>query len=146
MLMFCPGAPGMREYWEENLRYILCTLDADGLFLDQVCGGFPSQYCFDPEHQHAHPDSYGQDFYRLVDFIAERARQLKPDCYVGGELMLDSRGVLLDEAHGWGYSGPRSTPPTTLAEQRHIPPAEYYIFTRYLVPPSTASAAGRKRI
>ena len=134
MLMFCPGAPGMRDYWEEILQYVLCTLDADGLFLDQVCGGFPSQYCFAQEHHHAHPDTYGQDFYQLVDFIAERARQIKPDCYVGGELTLDSRGLLLDEAHGWGYSGPRSTPPATQEAQRSTPPAEYFIFMRYLCP------------
>lgn len=134
MLMFCPGAPGIRDYWEENLRYILNTLDADGLFLDQVCGGFPSQYCYMPDHHHHHPDTYGQDLYHLVNFIGERARQLKPDCYVGGELMLDSRAVLLDEAHGYHYTGPKSTPPATREAQRSTPPAEYYIFTRYLCP------------
>jgi hypothetical protein len=32
MLMLCPGAPGIRKYWEDVLVYILKTLDADGVF------------------------------------------------------------------------------------------------------------------
>jgi hypothetical protein len=130
MLMFCPGAPGMREYWESILKYLLVDLGVDGIFLDQACGGAPPAYCYDPRHQHEHPDTYGRDFLDLIDFIASRARELKPDCYIGGELVLDSRGVLLDEAHGYGYTGPRT------------PAGEYYVFTKYLCPQIYSSNGG----
>jgi hypothetical protein len=130
MLMFCPGAPGMREYWDCILRYLLVDLGVDGIFLDQVCGGAPPVYCYDIAHQHDHPDTYGRDFLDLIDYIFHRARQLKPDCYVGGELVQDTRGVLLDEAHGYGYAGPRL--PSSVDVSAAAP--EYYIFTRYLCP------------
>ena len=134
MLMFCPGAPGMREYWEKALHYILIELDADGIFLDQVCGGYAPQYCYAGDHHHRHPDTYGSDFINLINFIGERARQMKPNCMIAGELVQDSRGILLDEAHGYGYNLPKSSPPAALNTQRSTPPAEAYIFTRYLCP------------
>lgn len=141
MLMFCPGAPGMREYWERILQYLLVDLGVDGLFLDQVCGGAPPAYCYNPDHHHAHPDTYGRDFLALIDFIAELARRLKPDAYIGGELVQDSRGVLLDEAHGYGYTGPRTRPLASPEALRGTPPAEYYVFTRTLCPEIYSSHA-----
>ena len=134
MLMFCPGAPGMRAYWDRILTYLLQDLGVDGIFLDQACGGAPPVYCYDPAHQHAHPDTYGLDFLNLIDYIATRARQLNPQCYIGGELVQDTRGILLDEAHGYGYSGPRSKPPAANEQARFDPQPEYYVFTRFLCP------------
>jgi len=131
MLMFCPGAPGMREYWRRNVDYILKDMDADGLFLDQVCGGFPPQYCYCEAHDHSHPDTYGADMIELVKHIRAYAKSIKPDCYVGGELMLDSRSVLLDETHGYGYTGP---PDYAAALDRGEPMPEYYIFAKYICP------------
>lgn len=130
MLLFCPGAPGLRTYWERILRYLLVELGVDGVFLDQVCGGAPPVYCYDPGHNHAHPDTYGRDMLDLIAFIFRTARWLKPDAYIGGELVHDARGVLLDEAHGYGYTGPR--PVSSRDENTPLP--EYYVFTRYLCP------------
>lgn len=124
MVLFCPGAPGLREYWEGNLQFILGTLGADGVFLDQACGGTPPPYCDCAAHRHAHPDTYGQDFLALLDWIHTRARTIRPDCYVGGELFHDARALILDEAHGYGYAPPKSKDPL----------AEYFVFTRYLCP------------
>ena len=59
---------------------------------------------------------------------------MKPNCMIAGELVQDSRGNLLDEAHGYGYNLPKSSPPAALNVQRSTPPAEAYIFTRYLCP------------
>ena len=56
-----------------------------------------------------------------------------PQLYIGGELVQDTRAILLDEAHGYGYTGPRSRPPERPAQQP-TPPPEYYVFTRYLCP------------
>lgn len=134
MLFFCPGAPGIRKYWEETLHYILLDMDADGIFLDQICGAEAPPFCYDPSHRHEHPDVYGEDILELIKFIRATAKEMKPDCYVGGELVLDSRSVLLDETHGYGYCGPASIPPEEVQNQRNTPPAEYYIFTRYLSP------------
>ena len=134
MLMFCPGAPGMKAYWERILTYLLIDLGVDGLFLDQVCGGAPPVYCYDPAHHHDHPDTYGKDFLDLIHFIGQRARQIKSDCYIGGELVQDTRGILLDEVHGYGYSRPPEKAPAAVEKQRTGPAQEYYVFTRYLCP------------
>ena len=146
MYMLCPGAPGIRDYWDTVLQCILRELDADGLFLDQVGGGFQPCYCYAPEHRHTHPDCYGRDFIDLVDFIGRRAREIKPDCFIGGELVLDSRSPLLDEAHGCGYSAITSKAPETAAERRSSKPAEYYIFTRYLTPQIYSSVSSRANV
>jgi len=129
MYLFCPGAPGLREYWEKVLQTILIDLDADGIFLDQIGGGTSPAYCDAPGHRHAHPDTYGADMVALVDWIATRARQLKSDCYIGGELVLDSRSPLLDETHGCGYVKITSTD-----IRSEIKPPEYYAFVRHLTP------------
>ena len=134
MYMMCPGAPEARAYWEEILRCVLIELDADGIFLDQVGGGFASCYCYAKDHHHEHPDRYGADFIELVDFIARRSRELKPDSFIAGELVLDARSPLLDETHGVGYSHITSKPPETAALRAATKPAEYYIFTKYLTP------------
>ncbi len=136
MYLFCPGAPGIRDYWERVLQTILVDLDADGLFLDQIAGGTPPAYCYAPDHKHAHPDTYGAEMIALVDWIAERARQLKPDAFVAGELVLDARSPLLDETHGCGYTGPTSTPGAD-----DVKPAEYYAFTRHLCPQISSSVS-----
>ena len=131
MLMLCPGAPGIRDYWRRVVDCILTEIGADGIFLDQVCGGHSPQYCYCEAHHHAHPDTYGVDAIELVKHILDYAKSVKPDCYVGGELMLDSRSVLLDETHGYGYSGP---PDYAAAVERGEPMPEYYVFAKYLCP------------
>lgn len=141
MYLFCPGAPGIRDYWERVLRTILVDLDADGLFLDQIAGGTPPSYCYAPEHGHAHPDTYGADIVALIDWIAERARQLKPDAFVAGELVLDARSPLLDETHGCGYNRPTSTPDADDAK-----PAEYYAFVSNLCPQISSSVHARENL
>jgi hypothetical protein len=145
MRMFCPGAPGMRQYWDRVLEYMLGTLGADGLFLDQVGGGDRPCFCYESSHHHAHPDTYSQDFLELVRHINTRAREIRPDAFIGGELVLDARSKCLDESHGIGYSGLRSKPPTDSQTQRQTPPAEYYIFVRHLAPEIT-SGIGHDRL
>jgi hypothetical protein len=71
-----------------------------------------------------------------MKFIAATARRIKPDCFIAGELVLDSRSPLLDETHGYGYAGIHAPTPTDPDAQRNTPPPEYYIFTRYLMPQS----------
>lgn len=134
MYMICPGSPEARAYWDEILRFVLIELDADGIFLDQVGGGFASCYCYAKDHHHEHPDRYGTDFIELVDFIGSRARELKPDSLIAGELVLDARSPLLDETHGVGYSHITAKPPETVELRAATKPAEYYIFTKYLTP------------
>ncbi len=135
MYMFCPGAPGIRDYWERVLQTILVDMDADGIFLDQLCGATAPMFCYDASHGHEHPDTYGRDMVALGDWIAARAKQIKPDAYVGAELVLDSRSVLVDETHGYGYSGPRpALRPPAPGEEATTPPYEHYVFTRYLCP------------
>jgi hypothetical protein len=146
MYMLCHGAPEARDYWEKILQCILMELNADGLFLDQVGGGFPPCYCYAKEHRHEHPDTYGRDFIELVDFIGRRARELKPDCFIAGELVLDSRSPLLDETHGCGYVGITSKPPTDPLALRDTKPAEYYAFVRYLTPQIHSSISVRENL
>ena len=134
MLMFCPGAPGMREYWDKVVDYILTDMDADGIFLDQVCGGFHPQYCYAPKHNHDHPDSYGQDYLALLDYVGDRMRSIKPDSIIVAELYHDTRALMLDIADGYGYTGIKTKTPENAEAQRKTQPAEYFIFSRYLCP------------
>ena len=145
MMMFCPGAPGIREYWNRVLHHILIDLDADGIFLDQVAGGTAPHYCYAEEHKHEHPDTYGKSLLNLINHICDYARGLKPDCFIAGELMLDSRSILLDETHGIGYAEQKAPAPETLEEQRETPPSEYYVFTKYLCPGIYSGIAHSRR-
>lgn len=134
MYMFCPSAPGIRNYWDKTLQFILLDMDADGIFLDQICGAVPPPQCYDPSHHHENSYSYGTEIIKLVDYIRKRAKELKPDACVMGELVLDSRSVLLDESHGYGYSKILSVPPDDPDILRNRVPSEYYVFTRFLSP------------
>jgi Domain of unknown function (DUF6259) len=140
LYMLCPGAPGAKDYWDAILQFILRDLKADGIFLDQVGGGFPACYCYAKDHQHDHPDCYGRDFIQLLEFISRRAQEIKADSILVGELVLDSRSPLLDETHGPGYARITAKPPLTLEERTVSIPDEYYIFTRYLTPQIFSSA------
>ncbi len=134
MYLFCPSAPEIRDYWDEVLKYILIDMDADGVFLDQICGATPPALCYDTSHNHPNTYSYGADIVELIAYIRTKAKTLKPDCCVMGELVLDSRSVYLDESHGYGYSSIWSTPPEDRELLVNRVPSEYYIFTRYLCP------------
>ncbi|MEI6519962.1 MAG: DUF6259 domain-containing protein [bacterium] len=134
MLMLCPGAPGIKEYWNKVIDYILKDMDADGIFFDQACGGFPPQYCYAAGHNHAHPDTYGQDFLALMDYTGSRMREIKPDSIIVAELYHDTRALMLDVSDGYGYSGIRTKTPETRDAQISTQPAEYFIFSRFLCP------------
>ena len=133
MYMFCPGAPGLREYWDAVLHHILVDLDADGVFLDQVGGGAPSAYCHHPAHRHAHPDVYGRDYLALLDFVARRAREIKPDCFIGGELTSDIRSLWCDQMQGVGYSRPKDVAQASPADAA-VPPPEHFAFMSFVNP------------
>jgi len=134
MYMFCPGAPGMREYWDRVLRTILIDLDADGFFLDQVGGGAPNAYCYDPTHHHAHPDAYGRDYLALLDWVCRRAREIKPDCFIGGELTSDIRALWCDQMQGVGYSKPKDVTFASVQEAAATPPGEHFAFMSFINP------------
>jgi hypothetical protein len=134
MYMLCPGAPGIRDYWDAVLRHILLDLDADGIFLDQVGGGAPNAYCYDPAHAHAHPDAYGRDYLALLDFVARRAREIKPDCFIGGELTSDIRSLWCDQMQGVGYSRPKERSFASPAEAAAAPPSEHFAFMSFINP------------
>ena len=134
MYLFCPGAPGMREYWDRVLRTILIDLDADGLFLDQVGGGSPSAYCYDPSHRHEHPDVYGRDYLALLDWVCRRAREIKPDCFIGGELTSDIRAMWCDQMQGVGYSKPKELTFATPQEAASTAPGEHFAFMSFINP------------
>ena len=87
-----------------------------------------SASCYDPAH--AHPDTYGNDILGLINYICDFARSIKSDCFIAGELMLDTRSILLDEAHGYGYSGPTrnfalTTEPVQALRLKPAPEARY---------------------
>lgn len=134
MFMFCPGAPGLRDYWDAVLRHILRDLDADGVFLDQVGGGAPNAYCYDPTHRHAHPDCYGRDYLALLDFVVRRAREIKPDCFIGGELTSDIRSLWCDQMQGVGYSRPKEPAFASPDEAAATPPPEHFAFMSFINP------------
>lgn len=138
MFVFCPGAPGLREFWDRTLRTILLDLDADGLFLDQVGGGTPTAYCYDPAHRHDHPDVYGRDYLALLDWVCRRAREIKPDCFIGGELTSDIRALWCDQMQGVGYSRPQELKNLTPA----TPPNEHFAFMSFINPEITHLPAG----
>jgi hypothetical protein len=134
MYMLCPGAPGIRDYWDSVLQHILGDLDADGVFLDQVGGGAPNAYCYDPSHGHADPDAYGRDYLALLDFVARRAREIKPDCFIGGELTSDIRSLWCDQMQGVGYSRPKERVFASPAEAAAAPPSEHFAFMSFINP------------
>ena len=134
MYMFCPSAPGLREYWDRVLRVILIDLDADGFFLDQVGGGTPNAYCYEPTHNHAHPDVYGRDYLALLDWVCRRAREIKPDCFIGGELTSDVRAMWCDQMQGVGYSKPREVTFASEQEAAATPPGEHFAFMSFINP------------
>ena len=134
MYQFCPSAPGIREYWDDVLKYILIDMDADGIFLDQICGAVPPALCYHPGHNHKNTYTYGTEILSLLEYIRSAAKILKPESCVMGELVLDSRSVWLDESHGYGYRSIFSQPPEIGDLLRDRVPSEQYIFTRYLCP------------
>ena len=134
MYMFCPGAPGLREYWDRVLRVILVDLDADGFFLDQVGGGAPNAYCYEPTHDHAHPDVYGRDYLALLDWVCRWAREIKPDCFIGGELTSDIRALWCDQMQGVGYSRPKDMAFESPAQAAAVPPGEHFAFMSFINP------------
>ncbi len=142
MYMLCPGAPGLRDYWDAVLRHMLVELDADGVFLDQVGGGAPNAYCYDPSHHHAHPDAYGRDYLDLLAFVARRARELKPDCFIGGELTSDIRSLWCDQMQGVGYSQPKELAVTSPEAAAATPPAEHFAFMSFINPEIAHLPAG----
>ena len=142
MYQFCPGAPGLREYWEGVLQTILVDLDADGLFLDQVGGGTPTAYCYAPAHDHAHPDTYGRDFLDLLDWVCRRAREIKPDCFIGGELTGDVRSMWCDQMQGVGYSKTTPVAFDTPEQAAATPPGEHFAFMSFVNPEIAHLPAG----
>jgi len=134
MYMFCPSAPGLREYWDRILRTILIDLDADGFFLDQVGGGTPSSYCYEPSHGHDHPDVYGRDYLALLDWVCRRAREIKPDCFIGGELTSDIRSLWCDQMQGVGYSKPQVVKFESPEQAAATPPGEHFAFMSFVNP------------
>lgn len=142
MYMFCPGVPGLRDYWDRVLRTILVDVDADGLFLDQVGGGTPTVYCYDPSHQHAHPDTYGRDFLDLLDWVCRRAREIKPDCFIGGELTGDIRSMWCDQMQGVGYSHTKPVSFASPEEAAATAPGEHFAFMSFVNPEIAHLPAG----
>jgi hypothetical protein len=134
MFMFCPGSPGIREYWDKVLHHVLIELDADGIFLDQVGGATPSPVCTDPGHHHAHCDTYGQDFLALLDYVYYKAKEIKKDAFVGCELINDIRSMWTDWIQSFGYNRPTEMKFASPQEAANTPPHEYMVFLKYINP------------
>lgn len=132
--MFCPGSPEIRSYWDKVLNYVLKEMDADGIFLDQLGGGTPSPKCTDPSHHHAHPDAYGEEYLELVEYVAKKAKEIKPDAIVCCELIDDVRSQYIDLVQGFGYNRPRERVFTSAEQAANTPPSEYMVFLKYINP------------
>jgi hypothetical protein len=134
MYLFCASAPGIREYWDDVLKYILIEMNADGVFLDQLGGGSPSPKCTDPSHKHKHPDSYGEQYLALVEYVSKKAKELKPDALVCCELIDDVRSQYIDLVQGFGYARPKEMTFSSGEQAAHTPPHEYMVFLKYINP------------
>jgi len=134
MYLFCPGAPGMKDYWDKVLNYIFVDLDADGVFLDQLGGGTDSPICCDPTHNHDHFDTYGADYLKLEEYVTQKVKSLKPDALVCCELINDVRSMWIDQVHGFGYARPSKMEFATVEQAANTPPNEYMVFLKYINP------------
>lgn len=134
MYLFCPGSPEIRAYWDKVLHYILKEMDTDGIFLDQLGGGTPSPKCTDPTHNHKHPDSYGEEFLTLVEYVSKKAKEIKPDAIVCCELIDDVRSQYIDIVQGFGYARPKDMTFSSPKQAADTPPNEYMVFLKYINP------------
>lgn len=144
MVLFDPSASIMRDFWHDALRFILSEdgLDADGVFLDQVGGGTACPTHDDPAFK-GRADHYGADYLDLLDFVCRRAREIRPDALVAGELPSDVRSMWLDQTHAAGYNRARPVRHEHPQQAADAPPHEYLAFLNFVNPKARIEPAGR---
>ena len=96
MFLTCPASLALHEQWDRNIDFMFGKLAVDGIFLDQAGGGYKAPYCYNADHGHDEPDSYGLGILGLLDHIRRRVKSINPLALIFGELAQDARNHLMD--------------------------------------------------
>lgn len=75
MVQFCPSVPGVQQYMKELTTRFIKDWGFDGHKLDAYYVVPP---CYNPAHNHKHPEESYQDLPKLLQIIYETSKSIKP--------------------------------------------------------------------
>lgn len=137
----CPACIGWQEWFAETCARIVESTGVDGFFIDSTCATY-SHRCFNPRHNHPHPDVWAWGVRQLLSRVRQAVDRVNPQTLLFVEGVSDLAGEFVDgfisHGHSWSryhlqeplvrFTEPRLRVYESWANRNHAPadqPPEY---------------------
>jgi hypothetical protein len=100
----CPADRDYREWLAESLAELVKSTGVDGFFIDSTLATY-NHRCFNPAHNHPHPDVWNWGIRQMLKQIREEVDKVNPNTVLfvegGGDLAREYVDGFLSHGHGW---------------------------------------------
>jgi len=97
--VMCPGSAEWRELFISRIETIARDYNADGTFIDQVCGAW-AYPCYSEDHDHSRPNEAWAGYLTLLRELRSRLRAINPEFQMTTEGVCDVFGQFFDVQQG----------------------------------------------
>ena len=103
----CPACPEWQQWFARECAQIVRMTGVDGFFIDSLCAT-PNHRCFNPAHEHPHPDIWNHGVRQLLRTVREELDKVDPRTIIFVEGAADIAREFADGAfchsHDWNRS------------------------------------------
>lgn len=100
----CPASEGWRRWIAQTCADIVASTGIDGFFIDSTCATH-NHRCFNPEHQHPHPDVWNWGVRQMLTEIRQAVDRVNPETILViegvGDMCRESADGFVSHGHMW---------------------------------------------